>query len=378
MKKVLFAIVGLIGLTACEKKPQNIFDKIEKENLKHRSVYFKAVRQYHYSNQPDTVTTPYEVWIVRDEKDALRGGYVWVDDHYRPYNIIYDRGTMYLAIPPKNMSMKYTDYKEKFISPLDWIDVFLRPDSISYMATKPAVNYRVTDTVYSGNECYKLTIEEGKKQYDWVLDKANLMPLAATATEDRGDFTFYEKMTFSDYEFDKVDLADLKERQKKILAENPVEQGDVFAQLMKEGDEAPVFDGKFFTSGDEFSLTDYLGKNVIILDFWYMHCPPCVRAMPLLSEFYDEYKDKGLKMFGLNSVDNKPAKLARLKIFLDKRKVSYDIVLIESSVDRLYKVRGYPTMYLVGRDGRIASVEIGFSEKRFEEFKAKVAEMLSE
>ncbi len=380
MKKVLFIIVGLIGLTACEKKPQNIFEKVGKENLKHRSVYFKAVRQYHYSNQPDTITTSYEVWIIRDATDKLRGAYVWVDDHYRPYHIIYEQGDMYLAIPPKKKTVKYSPYKEAFISQIDWIDTFLDPVHFSEWASDSARSYHVSDTVFNGTNCYKLSVTGDKEQYVWVLDKKHLMPLLATAVQDKGDYLFHEKMAFSDYEFDKVEKARLKERKKKVLAENPVDDSKAsgFVQWMNEGDSAPLFKGTFLSKGDEFDLSDYIGKNVIILDFWYMHCPPCVRAMPMLSEFYDQYKDKGLKIFGVNSVDNKPAKMDRLKKFLGKREVSYDIIMIDSSVDRMYKVMGYPTMYLIGKDGKIAKIEIGFSENQFEVFKAKVVEMLIE
>ncbi len=378
-KPLFFTTIIWMTLSACEEKPKNIFERIAAANEKHESVYFKATRNYHYSNQPDTITTPYEVWIVRDPGDTLRGGFVWVDDHYRPYNIIYERGTMYLSIPPKKTTVKYSRYDKAFISQIDWIDVFLDPAKFEKWATDSSGIHTVSDTVYNGTPCYVLTVKRQDGKYTWLLGKNDLMPLLATATQDKGEYVFYEEMTFSGYEFDKIKKAGLEKRKKATLNAIPVKDPYAgFKQFMKEGDPAPDFEGEFFEDGKAFALSDYLGKNIIILDFWYMHCPPCVRAMPLLSELYDEHKDKGLRLLGLNSVDNKPGKMDRLKKFVAKRQISYDIVLTKPEVDRMYKVMGYPTMYLIDKEGKIAKVEVGFSEKNFEEFKARVEEMLKD
>ena len=115
---------------------------------------------------------------------------------------------------------------------------------------------------------------------------------------------------------------------------------------------------------------------MIILDFWYTHCPPCVRAVPALSELYREKKDEGLKIFGLNSVDNQPRSLPNLKRFLEKRNVSYDIILTQPRVDLQYKINGYPSIYIIDKQGKIARVEIGFSEEKFADLKKKLEELL--
>ncbi|GMT45246.1 MAG: hypothetical protein IEMM0006_1078 [bacterium] len=48
------------------------------------------------------------MWALRDKKDSLRNGYVWVNDYYRLYNMIYDTGNFYLAIPPKKTTISDT------------------------------------------------------------------------------------------------------------------------------------------------------------------------------------------------------------------------------------------------------------------------------
>jgi len=135
------------------------------------------------------------------------------------------------------------------------------------------------------------------------------------------DQTYLDELTFSDVEFNKVDLNKLKESHKLVLKENPVERStsnsetERLEKMIHIGEKAPLFEGKYYGTEKEFKLENYIGKNVIIVDFWYTHCPPCVKAMPALSKFYTEYKDKGLKIFGLNSVGNQPRSLKNLNTF---------------------------------------------------------------
>jgi peroxiredoxin len=142
------------------------------------------------------------------------------------------------------------------------------------------------------------------------------------------------------------------------------------------GDNAPDFTGKYYSSGNDFHLKDFIGRDIVIIDFWYTHCPPCVKAMPYLSDLSKRYKNKGLKILGLNSVDNQGHSMDNLKKFLNNRNIDYDVVLIEPEVDIRYKVNGYPTMYIIDKSGKIAYVELGFDEKKYEELEKKIGEMV--
>ena len=148
------------------------------------------------------------------------------------------------------------------------------------------------------------------------------MPLYAVLKSQNKEYTLFEVLSFSDYEFDNVNRTELAERQKKVLEENPIENRSNNSELsikesmLQKGDNAPLFEGKFYSDNNNFKLSEYIGKNIIIVDFWYTHCPPCVRAIPALTEFYKENKDKDLKIFGLNSVDNQPHSLDNLNKLL--------------------------------------------------------------
>jgi hypothetical protein len=70
--------------------------------------------------------------------------------------------------------------------------------------------------------------------------------------------------------------------------------------------------------------------------------------------------------------------LPNLDKFLAKRKISYPVIMTQSTVDLMYKIKAYPTMYVVDKSGKIAYVEVGFNEEKFDALKMKVEELLNE
>ena len=388
MEKLLLIILPALIVWSCSQKPADVKSEVVQKLNELNSIHFKAVEKAYYSNEPDTTVTPYEVWAVRDAGDSLKGGYVWVDNNYRPYNMMYERGDFYLAIPPKKTSILYPDFNEPFINETDWIDYFLKPQMLSQILTDKKNKVEIKDTIFNGKQCVLISVDFPKnrkgtsKHYAFVLNENTYAPEWTKLTLSTKDFVFHDEMEFSGFEENSVDLSALKKRQQKVLAENPVEVNGADSHLSRlekmlhVGDDAPLFKAKYYNGERPFELKDFTGKNVIIVDFWYTHCHPCVKAMPSLDKLYKKYKDKGLKVFGLNSVDNQPRSRKLLDNFLSKRDISYDIILATPEVDIMYKVNGYPTMYVVGRDGKIAYAEIGFSEDDFGSLVEKVEELL--
>ncbi len=388
MRKLLFiAVASLILLTGCSKNEEISISKIAQQLASHQSFSFDVTEKYYYSNTEDTIVTDFEVWAVRDKNDTLRKGYVWVDNKYRPYNMIYETGHFFLVIPPKKTTVLYSNFREPFISSIDWIDTFLKPESLEELDADTNVSIVFSDTKYQHKPCAKMEItfkHNGNKVYEkhtYYLDNELFVPLWAKLESFRKGYVYTEELFFSDYEFDQVDIDILKEMRKELIKENKLERAadskiSRVEKLLHIGDKAPIFSGKRYSTGKKFSLADYIGKKIIIVDFWYTHCPPCVRAMPYLSDLYKEYEEKGLIVLGLNSVDNQPRSMDGLNSFLSKRNLSYPVILTNPSVDIIYKINGYPTMYIIDLDGNIAFVEMGFDKERFEMLKARVDEMV--
>lgn len=121
----------------------------------------------------------------------------------------------------------------------------------------------------------------------------------------------------------------------------------------------------------DFELTDINGQRVklselkgqvVLLDFWYMSCYPCIQALPHLEELYQAYKAKGVVVLGINSKDTGTARQQKLSSFLSSRNIHYPTLLASQAVDSSYNVKAYPTLYVVGKDGKVLHAQLGFGE----------------
>ena len=106
---------------------------------------------------------------------------------------------------------------------------------------------------------------------------------------------------------------------------------------------------KRLDNGQDVSLADYKGKPIIV-DFWYPQCGPCRASFPYLQKIAVKYKDKGLTVLAVNSIeDQQPFALP----YLVQKK--YDFVGLAGSeaFSSTWGVEGYPTTFLIGADGRV-------------------------
>lgn len=116
------------------------------------------------------------------------------------------------------------------------------------------------------------------------------------------------------------------------------------------------------SEGKTVKLSAYAGK-VVVLDFWGTWCPYCVQVMPQIQKLHDAYKDKGVVVLGMNTENDPSADPAK---FMKDKRYTYGLVLNAEKVTRSYRVFGFPTLYVVGRDGNVALVEQGASRDLFE------------
>ncbi len=73
--------------------------------------------------------------------------------------------------------------------------------------------------------------------------------------------------------------------------------------------------------GEKVSSKSLAGK-VIVLNFWFIACKPCVAEMPMLNDMVQQYKDKPEVVFLALSFD----KCDQVKQFLEKTKFNYQAI----------------------------------------------------
>lgn len=135
---------------------------------------------------------------------------------------------------------------------------------------------------------------------------------------------------------------------------------------------APAFAGTG-VDGQPLKLEDYKGK-VVVLDFWAMWCPPCVRALPIVQKLHEEFADKGVVFIGMNN--DGPGDMERLKKFLDDRKITFRQFPPDEKVTQSFRIEAFPTMITIGKDGIVQDVTIGFGHNAEVEKRAKLEKLL--
>jgi len=91
-----------------------------------------------------------------------------------------------------------------------------------------------------------------------------------------------------------------------------------------------------------------LENKVILLDFWNIHCGPCVKSMPDLQKLYEKYKDQGLLVIGCAG-----GNLQKTQEFLVANGYSYPGGMRSKQICLDYAIRAEPTYFLIDRDGHL-------------------------
>ncbi|RLQ21347.1 TlpA family protein disulfide reductase [Seongchinamella sediminis] len=112
-------------------------------------------------------------------------------------------------------------------------------------------------------------------------------------------------------------------------------------------------------SGDGvMTLSEHRG-DVVYLSFWASWCVPCRLEMPHLQSLWEQHRDQGFEVIGIN-VDEDPEAARQ---FARDHGIEFPLVRdADRSVATAYRVVGYPSHYLVGRDGRVHFSALGFTE----------------
>ena len=119
---------------------------------------------------------------------------------------------------------------------------------------------------------------------------------------------------------------------------------------------APPWELKY-PDGKPVSLASLKGK-VVVLHFWATWCGFCKKSMPEMAKLYDSVKDNPkVVIYGINCSQraNNPDPVAYAK----EQGCSYQVLLNGDDVSQAYEVHGFPTLFVIGPDGKVVYKERG-------------------
>lgn len=111
-------------------------------------------------------------------------------------------------------------------------------------------------------------------------------------------------------------------------------------------------------NGGQVQLSKHRGE-VVYVDFWATWCGPCRKSLPWMESVYKKYKDLGFTIIGVN-MDGK-ADVAQK--FAKANGVSFTLARDpKGKIAEAFGVRGMPSSYLIGRNGKIIYTHEGFRD----------------
>lgn len=108
------------------------------------------------------------------------------------------------------------------------------------------------------------------------------------------------------------------------------------------------------------------GKNLYVINFWFIACGPCRQELPALTELSKSYiNDTTIHFLAISNIDKKPA----LEYVQKKTGMTYELVEQAQFAADAYKVSIYPVNIIVDRSGNVAFYEIGYHKNIAERMK---------
>lgn len=112
--------------------------------------------------------------------------------------------------------------------------------------------------------------------------------------------------------------------------------------------------------GDSISLSK-LEDKLVLLEFWFKNCGPCVDAIPEIANIQDTYKEKRLGVYGIEF--NKATKEELIQ-YVAKHNIKIPTMYEGKEVAKNYNVMGAPVMVLMNKQKEILYANFGFDKEK--------------
>lgn len=341
----------------------------------------------------DSIRSTAECWIKKMPRDTLFGYYVRIIENMRVVRIddkkyptqdgiiehLYSGENIYYIIHSAKKVLANIPINAKRFTSLNTESDYIPVDLLmGYSIDGSAVSPEQVSLDSIANEYWVLRIES--KRRDEVIERYKQIWIDKNS---RLPFKFFSRTEKKDGDIwtTTLEINDLVVNKDNETIDNLLSESNIPSNYELEypkppGSEPALPELEFGTSAPAFSLVTFdedsitlfdLRGEMVLLDFWYINCYPCQLAIPDLNRLDSLYNSKGLNVLGLNYHDRK---MERINDYVRRKKIGYTIVKSDKQTAADYKVQGYPTFYLIDREGKIRYSEIGYDEASFDSLEA--------
>lgn len=387
MNKHLAIVTFLLAsITMYGQDPKTILTKSRQKCQSIQNGYYEMTHYMLPMTQKDTTRTTITCHFDRIANDTVCPS-AFHSKRYLEGKLTHDilyTGNDYVKLNPKDSSamtmtkslwaeqIAYSIRGDDLYAPLTDGNGWPMPDDSDYVDGRHTFRFVGTDNI--GNvSCYHVQIDEAPsydstygvkylriERHIWI-SKDNSMPVQYSAAVDviMNNDTMYQ---YEMFRLDRYELDNLNNKDVLTLNSIPAyAKVKDFAQY--EGPEPLAINSNapnwelYSLKDRKFSLHDMRG-NVVLVDFFYRSCFGCMLALPVVQALHEKYKDRGLIVVGIDPFDKKD----EIEPFLTKRGVTYTVLLGGINAAKDYHISGYPTLFLIDKQGRIIDIHDGYTK----------------
>lgn len=328
------------------------------------SLRYDLKREANYASENYLNITEWSCYFNFDKANSITG-FKYQIDHPKSTDIFNGTEMFALSKSDKTIQIVEVPQKSEFES-LSYLynSIVTLRNILPLLIEDNKSTKIVTDTIINNHTYEVVTINLGKRRiqnlgegfdkmqtksnfiYKILIDKIDYFPVEIIQRNDLN--TDFIKTSFS-----KIDI------HPNLPAENTWYYStylDVYKRahqiemprLIPVGSIAPDWTLPLYNSNENVSLTQFNGK-VVLLEFWFKNCGPCIASVPHLNAMERKYKGKNFEIVAINTWDSKQD----IEWFYKKHQLSYKVVMNGKDLATKYGINAFPTVILLNKEGKV-------------------------
>jgi thiol-disulfide isomerase/thioredoxin len=140
---------------------------------------------------------------------------------------------------------------------------------------------------------------------------------------------------------------------------------------------APEIASGAWINSEALTIKDLRGR-VVLIDFWTFACYNCRNTLPSLKTWDQTYRNDGLTIIGVHSPESETeGNIDYLRREVAALDIKYPVVTDNDYATwNAYKVRAWPTLFLLDKEGRVRWTHVG--EGSYDQTEQVIKKLLAE
>jgi thiol-disulfide isomerase/thioredoxin len=364
----LFLLLLQYGYTYSQNSVTAVLDNVSQALNSYKNIRYTGTRELNYPSENYHYNSKWIVYYDFQSTDTITGFKFQVEDSVSKQVF---NGTEKFDLDKKAKTVKIKERlnKKSFTSLSAFYNsIITLKNVLPLIGNDPSATKAIADTTINNITYDMLTINIGKRRiqnlgngfdsmttksnfiYKIIIRKDNHLPVEVVQMNDLNND--YIKTRFTNIETNSKAPAESSWHYATFTSEYKRK-----AISPAKGDLAPTWKLDVYNTGNSLSLADLKGQ-VILLDFWIKNCGPCIQSVPHLNELQEKFRDRNFKIISINVADTRED----ITWFCNKHNSQYTVLLNGKEVAEKYAIKGFPTFYIIDKEGKIIHFVEGFDK----------------